>query len=203
MPPTAGWSIGGYPQQPAPGQPTRYPQNFPPGFPQYGGPYNPYPRYGGAHALPPSIRLAPLACFGAKVLHQLLLPPLILAAVILLAATSTDATYDADTGMYSSGGALTVGVILILLLFAGLIVFSFYQLYRQGAAGQTIGNQVVDIRVICEADGRPTGLGMAFVRNMAHFPDSIALYIGWLWSLWDAKKQTFADKVCTTLVVLA
>ncbi|WUN50496.1 RDD family protein [Streptomyces sp. NBC_00306] len=32
-------------------------------------------------------------------------------------------------------------------------------------------------------------------------PDSIACYLGWLWPLWDAKKQTFADKVCNTVVV--
>lgn len=59
------------------------------------------------------------------------------------------------------------------------------------------------IRLLREADGRPLGFGMAFVRRLAHFLDSIACYIGWLWPLWDAKKQTFADKVCSSVVVKA
>lgn len=132
-----------------------------------------------------------------------MLVPFLLAAVIILAATSTSATYDPNTNTYSPGGQSVVGVAIALLLYAGVIAFSLYQLYRQGTTGQTIGKKVVGIRVIRETDGRPTGFGMAFVRNLAHNIDSISLYIGWLWPLWDAKKQTFADKMCGTLVILA
>ena len=39
------------------------------------------------------------------------------------------------------------------------------------------------------------------MRCLAHFVDSIACYVGWLWPLWDAKKQTFADKIMGTVVV--
>ena len=44
---------------------------------------------------------------------------------------------------------------------------------------------------------------MAFVRDIAHILDSIicGLPIGWLWPLWDAKRQTWADKVMKTVVV--
>ena len=42
---------------------------------------------------------------------------------------------------------------------------------------------------------------MNFVRIIAHFLDSLACYIGWLWPLWDDKRQTFADKVCGSIVV--
>ncbi len=79
--------------------------------------------------------------------------------------------------------------------------FELYQLYRQGTTGQTIGKKIVGIRVIREADGQYTGFGMAFVRALAHFVDGIACYIGFLWPLWDDKKQTFADKMCSTVVV--
>jgi uncharacterized RDD family membrane protein YckC len=41
---------------------------------------------------------------------------------------------------------------------------------------------------------------MAFVRDLAHFLDGI-FYIGYLWPLWDPKRQTFADKVCSTVVL--
>jgi hypothetical protein len=42
---------------------------------------------------------------------------------------------------------------------------------------------------------------MSFLRALSHILDSLACYIGWLWPLWDGKKQTFADKVCSTVVV--
>jgi len=47
--------------------------------------------------------------------------------------------------------------------------------------------------------GRPIG-GMAFVRDLTHILDSLACYLGWLWPLWDAKRQTFADKLIKTVV---
>jgi uncharacterized RDD family membrane protein YckC len=75
--------------------------------------------------------------------------------------------------------------------------------FRQGATGQTLGKQVIGIKLIRELDGQPVGAGMAFVRGLAHIVDSIACYVGWLWPLWDAKKQTFADKLCSTVVVRA
>lgn len=42
---------------------------------------------------------------------------------------------------------------------------------------------------------------MAFVRALAHFLDALPCYIGFLFPLWDAKHQTFADKLCSTVVL--
>ncbi len=39
------------------------------------------------------------------------------------------------------------------------------------------------------------------LRDLAHVLDSLPFYIGWLWPLWDTKRQTFADKVVKTVVV--
>jgi uncharacterized RDD family membrane protein YckC len=54
-----------------------------------------------------------------------------------------------------------------------------------------------------ESTGQPVGFGFAFVRQLAHVLDSLPLYLGYLWPLWDDKRQTFADKVCSTVVVPA
>ena len=51
--------------------------------------------------------------------------------------------------------------------------------------------------------GQPIGFGMAFVRRICHFVDGIICYIGFLWPLWDEKKQTIADKIVSTVVVQA
>jgi hypothetical protein len=42
---------------------------------------------------------------------------------------------------------------------------------------------------------------MAFARDICHILDSLACYIGWLFPIWDAKRQTFADKIVSTVVI--
>ena len=53
------------------------------------------------------------------------------------------------------------------------------------------------------ASGEPVGFGRAIGRQIAHLLDGMPLGIGYLWPLWDERRQTFADKVCSTLVVQA
>jgi uncharacterized RDD family membrane protein YckC len=72
---------------------------------------------------------------------------------------------------------------------------------RQGVTGQSLGKRVVGIRLVGESTGRPIGLGRAVVRLFAHLLDTLPLYIGYLWPLWDERRQTFADKACATIVV--
>ena len=46
------------------------------------------------------------------------------------------------------------------------------------------------------------GAGLCFVRQLAHFVDSLVCYLGWLWPLWDRRNQTFADKIMNTVVII-
>ena len=96
--------------------------------------------------------------------------------------------------------------IAALLNFLGFIVGVagfLWICYQEGTTGQSIGKRTVGIRLISEETGQPIGFGMAFVRKLAHILDSIPCDIGFLWPLWDDKSQTFADKVCKTVVVQA
>ncbi|MFE1474834.1 RDD family protein [Streptomyces cyaneofuscatus] len=169
----------GYPQQ-QPGYPpqTGYPQQ--PGQPYGGGYPQGQPGYGGG--------MPELAHWGLRA-GGLIIDGLIIGAPYLL--------------LVGIGGAMgdAAGGILALLGFLVMIGLTLWQLYQEGTTGQTIGKKAMGIRVLREADGRPLGFGMAFVRRLAHFLDSIACYIGWLWPLWDEKKQTFADKVCSSVVI--
>ena len=49
--------------------------------------------------------------------------------------------------------------------------------------------------------GQPIGALMTFARQLVHLLDALACYIGYLWPLWDAKRQTFADKIMSTVVI--
>jgi uncharacterized RDD family membrane protein YckC len=73
--------------------------------------------------------------------------------------------------------------------------------YLAGTTGQSWGKKVLNLRLIGEATGQPIGFGMALARDICHFVDAIICYIGFLFPLWDAKRQTLADKIVKTLVV--
>ncbi|HVF18779.1 MAG TPA: RDD family protein [Mycobacteriales bacterium] len=82
----------------------------------------------------------------------------------------------------------------------GLAIFIYFQ-YRQGTTGQTPGKQVMKIRLLKEQDGQVVGFGNAIVRGILHIVDALPCLLGFLWPLWDEKKQTFADKIMKTVVV--
>jgi uncharacterized RDD family membrane protein YckC len=98
---------------------------------------------------------------------------------------------------FSIGANLTHGAISILLnvLAFGIGLFGFY---NQGTKGQTLGKQVFRIAVVRREDGGHTGFGPALLRAVLHVLD---IPVGYLWPFWDGRRQTFADKLCGTVVV--
>jgi Mce-associated membrane protein len=65
--------------------------------------------------------------------------------------------------------------------------------------GWSLGRSVFGIAVR-RPDGSPVGLGRLFLRDVAHLLDTAALFIGWLWPLWDRRRRTFADLLLRTEV---
>jgi uncharacterized RDD family membrane protein YckC len=92
-------------------------------------------------------------------------------------------------------------VVYLLSVLVSLGVFIWNSLIRQGSTGQSVGKQVTGTRLISLQTHQPIGGGMAFVRQLCHILDALPCYIGYLWPLWDSKRQTFADKLVGTVVV--
>ncbi|MCC3779767.1 RDD family protein, partial [Streptomyces sp. UNOB3_S3] len=195
----------GPPQQP--GQP--YPA-YPP-FPQQPGAYGYGP--GGYPQDPYAMQQRPplagwWARVGATLLDGLILGvvPMVLIGVgvgMMIAGHETCDSFSASQGYCEptgSSGLMTGGLVVMGLAFLLSVFLGFWSLHRQGKTGQTPGKKAVGISVLRERDGMPTGFGMAFVRNLCHILDGF-LYLGYLWPLWDEKKQTFADKIVGTVVV--
>jgi Mce-associated membrane protein len=65
--------------------------------------------------------------------------------------------------------------------------------------GWTLGRALFGIAVR-KRDGPPVGLLRLFIRDLAHLLDTAALFIGWLWPLWDRRGRTFADLLLRTEV---
>ena len=56
------------------------------------------------------------------------------------------------------------------------------------------------IRVVQRGDGAAAGFVRLMIRDLAHLLDTAALFIGWLWPLWDSRNRTFADLLLRTEV---
>lgn len=70
---------------------------------------------------------------------------------------------------------------------------------RLTTAGWTLGRAVVGIRLV-KSDGGDAGLVRLLLRDLAHLLDTLAVFVGWLWPLWDARHRTFADLLTRTEV---
>ncbi|XVV13952.1 RDD family protein [Actinoplanes sp. CA-131856] len=83
----------------------------------------------------------------------------------------------------------------------GLAVTAYNRWFQGGKTGQSWGKKALGLRLVGEQTGQPIGAGLAFARDLAHFIDAIICYIGFLFPLWDAKRQTLADKIVKTVVI--
>ena len=85
----------------------------------------------------------------------------------------------------------------------GLVFLFLAQLVLEGRTGQSVGKRLAGIRVVDMRTGRPVGFGMAFARRAYRFVNVLPLGAGFLWPLWDDRRQTLADKLVDTVVVRA
>lgn len=94
-----------------------------------------------------------------------------------------------------------LGLLLILVVYAAAFAANLYFWYLNGSTGQTPGKKVMGLKVVSEATGQTIGGGAGIGRGFCHILDSLCcLPIGFLFPLWDAKRQTFADKILKTVV---
>ncbi|WP_262322672.1 RDD family protein [Acidiferrimicrobium sp. IK] len=74
-----------------------------------------------------------------------------------------------------------------------------------GFSGASPGMRVMGLRCISTRTGEVIGGGMGFVRALCHglmaIPCGIVLIVDLLFPLWDAQRQTLADKMVSTTVI--
>ena len=99
-------------------------------------------------------------------------------------------------------GTLAFAGLLALLGLVGVFVYQAKLL--GGPTGATVGMRAVGIKAV---DGRHRRPASAPARRSAasSSPRFISgfLYLGYLWMLWDGRKQTWQDKVVSSIVVKA
>jgi uncharacterized RDD family membrane protein YckC len=108
---------------------------------------------------------------------------------------------DAASPASPPGTALTLMIIGGILMLAALGWNIYNRWLVGGRTGQSWGKRAVKISLLSEQTGQPIGPLNAFLRDLLHILDGMA-YVGFLWPLWDDKRQTFADMLMKTVVVL-
>ena len=89
--------------------------------------------------------------------------------------------------------------VLTAVGYLGLLGFAGWNSgYLQGTTGRSLGRRVTKTKLITIQTGQPVGIGWAVARQICH---GLECGIGYLWPLWDAKRQTFADKIVKTVVI--
>lgn len=84
-----------------------------------------------------------------------------------------------------------------------LIGMAYYGFFEGGPSGQTIGKKLAGIRVVRSADGQPLGWSIAWLRHLCSNLSGMAFGLGYLWMLWDRERQTWHDRLSSTVVVPA
>ena len=181
-----------YGQQPP--QPYGSPQPY--GTPAQGGYGQPAPAPGGYVPDHPGYYMGRALANWPQRVGAYLIDYLIAAIPAFLAVVLFSGT---DPGESPGAGASLVAFLLYLVSL-GLWVYN--RAIQQGRTGQSWGKQVLNLRLVRMADGQPMGGGMAFVRDLLHILDGLLCYIGFLFPIWDARRQTlFADKIMNTVVL--
>jgi Mce-associated membrane protein len=82
---------------------------------------------------------------------------------------------------------------------ATIVAMAVNRLLLPTVTGWSLGRALFGIAVRTR-DGAAPGLLRLVGRELAHLLDTAALFIGWLWPLWDRRHRTFADLLLRTEV---
>lgn len=129
------------------------------------------------------------------------LPPMIL--MFLSAIPFVIGAVAADNG---DDGTAAIGFIVGGLMALAGVVWGIWRgvrnyVMRQGRTGQTWGKAKVGIWLVNEVTGQAPGWASCLARWFLHSLINQAVYLDYLWPLWDDKNQTLSDKILTTVVV--
>ncbi|RZS82879.1 putative RDD family membrane protein YckC [Motilibacter rhizosphaerae] len=184
-------SYGAPAEQPQYGQPQYGQPQY--GQPQYGQPQYGQPQYGQPQYGQPAYGYpGAYASWGQRALGTLVDAGLVIGGYIVVFVVA---------GIIGHVSGVLGGLLFFLGFLAVLALAIWNTVWKQGTTGQSIGKGVAKIKLVREVDGQVLGPGMSFVRQIAHFLDSIPCYVGYLWPLWDPKRQTFADKILQSVVI--
>ncbi len=86
----------------------------------------------------------------------------------------------------------------LLSLVVGIAYFTYLE---GGPKGQTLGKMALGIRVVDFKSGGAIGYGRGVARYIGRLISGVVCLLGYFWMLWDKEKQTWHDKIASSVVV--
>ncbi len=128
----------------------------------------------------------------------LVMDDIILAFITIFLAVLSGFTFSIGAGSFpgTAWAIATIGASLKMIYF---IVWLTYHTAFLGSTGQTPGKKVLGLQVI-RTGGEKISYPRALGRTLGYIPSSL-LYIGYMWAIWDRRKQAWHDKFVDTLVI--
>ncbi len=128
----------------------------------------------------------------------LVMDDILLAFITIFLAVLSGFTFTMGAGSFpgKAWAITTIGISLKMIYF---IVWLTYHTAFLGSTGQTPGKKVLGLQVI-RTGGEKISYARALGRTLGYIPSSL-LYIGYMWAIWDRRKQAWHDKLADTLVI--
>jgi Mce-associated membrane protein len=89
--------------------------------------------------------------------------------------------------------------IAVSLLVLAALLTMINRVVLPAVIGWSLGRALMGIAVVLP-DGDAAGVGRLLCRDLAHLLDTLSVFVGWLWPLWDPRRRTFADLLLGTEV---
>jgi uncharacterized RDD family membrane protein YckC len=135
----------------------------------------------------------------ATLIDALWLGLLIILSLYLLFGNETFATAN-DFSFASSSFSLEDfqwQTLLIKDLLPALLTLFFWLKYAA-----TPGKLMLDCEIVNAKDGKPITFQQALLRYLGYFVSTLVFGLGFLWVLWDKRKQGWHDKIAGTVVII-
>ena len=95
-------------------------------------------------------------------------------------------------------GMAIIGAVLILV---AILIGIGYRPWMWTRGGQTVGYKVMRLKVVRAHDGGPLSGGQAIGRLFGYVVSAFVFCLGFIWILFDEKRQGWHDKLAGTVVI--
>lgn len=82
-----------------------------------------------------------------------------------------------------------------------VVVGVTYVVYFWTSSGSTPGKSIMGLKVVSAETGERLDTGTAVLRYVGYIVSSIPFALGFLWVIWDERRQGWHDKIAKTCVV--
>lgn len=100
--------------------------------------------------------------------------------------------------IYFESTELSMGFADIIITYLlPLFLTVMFWIYKSATPGKMmLGLKIVDATTLKKASG-----GRLFLRYIGYYVSTIVLFLGFLWVIWDSRKQGWHDKMANTVVI--